>query len=282
MHSNQTAEIVKNANVLMQMPMPALRPFVKAFVIVHFPFDRTLKMLPSTNFVAEFRFRGESAFVFHGGSKLPRAAVSGLRSVADTRIYLGGTAILLMMFTELGAVAFLPNPLDAFFNATVALEKVFEHTADLGSLDEQLVTASDNVRRIETAQNFLLEHLRNTRLDPIVSASVAGIEQAGATTRIDKLAREIGLSQSALERRFRRKVGTSPKQFASIVRVINAIRLGARGQDFTSIAHSAGYSDQSHFINDFKRVTGIAPSTFFQQSSICKNAEFIGVAFTSN
>src|SRR5262245_29502463 len=110
-----------NASLLMQMPAPALRPFVKRFVIVEFPFDRKLKLLPDTGFVAEFRFRGENAL--DGGVYLPRAALSGLWETARTRIYTGGSAILLVMFTEIGAIAFLRDSLDTFLNTTMSMGK---------------------------------------------------------------------------------------------------------------------------------------------------------------
>jgi AraC-like DNA-binding protein len=93
--------------------------------------------------------------------------------------------------------------------------------------------------------------------------TVSKIEEAHGVMRIDDLARWVGLSQSALERRFRRVAGTSPKKFASIVRTRHALRLRATGSDFTSIAATTGYFDQSHFINDFKRITGLAPQSFF-------------------
>jgi AraC-like DNA-binding protein len=254
-----------------------LRPFVRSFVIVEFPFDRKLKLLPDTSFAAEFRFRGADAL--DGGNILPRAAISGLWDAVRTRIYMGGSAILLVRFTEIGAIAFLRPPLDTFFNTTRAMHKVFNHMSELGLLDEQLAEAKNHARRIQMVESFLLRQVHNITLDPIVAASLACIDQSEATIRIDELARRVGLSQSALERRFRRNVGTSPKQFASILRLKNAVRLRARGLDFTSIAHGAGYSDQSHFINDFKRVTGRAPSAFFQESSLCQGAEFLQVAF---
>jgi AraC-like DNA-binding protein len=278
--SVQPAEKAVNANVLIQVPTPALRRFVKSFVIVEFPFDRKIILLPNTSFVAVFRFRGES--VFDGRIKLPRAAISGLRDTVVTRCFIGGTAILLVMFTEIGASAFLRYPLDMFFNTTTPIEKVFDLSPQLNVLDEQIAEAKDHAQRIQIVELFLLEHLLKTKLDPVASIAVARIEEEGATARIEEVARRMGLSQSALERRFRRNVGTSPKRFSSILRLKDAIRLGARGQDFTSISHSAGYSDQSHFINDFKRATGFAPSAFFQQSAICKNAEFLQVAFASN
>ena len=273
-------EAATNANALMYMPTPSLRPFIDRFVIVEFPFDRSLRLMPTTSFLAEFRFRGDC--VLDSGAMLPRAVISGLRDTSVTRSYMGGSAILLTKFTEIGARAFLSNSLDTFFNNTLPMEKVLGSSHELGIIDEELTAAKDHIERIQIAEGFLLEHLRKTRLDPIISAAVARIEQNGTTIRIEELARQMGLSQSALERRFRRKVGTSPKRFESILRFKNAIRLGVLGQDFTSIAHSAGYTDQSHFINHFKRATGFAPSIFFRQSAICKTAEFLQVAFTSN
>jgi len=270
----------EKSNVFAQAPCEALRPFVKRFVIVEFPFDRKLKLLPDTNFTTELRFRGEHAL--DGDRELPRAAISGLWDTARTRIYRGGTGILLVMFTESGASAFLHNPLDALFNTTTAIEHVLDGAPELDVLDEQLAEAKDHARRVQLAESFLLARVHNNGLDSLVSAAVARLEATQASVRIEELARQVGLSQSALERRFRRNVGMSPKQFASILRLKNALRLRAVGHDFTSIAHSAGYSDQSHFTNDFKRVTGLAPSAFFQQSSLCRTSASLQVAFAAN
>jgi len=269
-----------NANVCMQEPASALRPFVQRFVIVEFPVDRKLRLLPSTSFFAEFRFQGES--ILDGGAKLPRAVISGLRDTATSRCYQKGCAILLIKFTEIGAMHFLRCPLDSFFNTTVPIENAFDCLPELSLLSQKLAKADHHAKRIQIAEKFVLDHVRNSTVDPIVSAAIRQIEERGITVRMDELARRIGLSQSALERRFRRKIGTSPKRFASILRLKNAIRLGGRGLDFTSVAHSAGYTDQSHFINDFKRVTGFSPASFFRKSRICKNAEFLQVAFAKN
>ena len=41
----------------------------------------------------------------------------------------------------------------------------------------------------------------------------------------------------------------------------------ATGAGLTTIAHAAGYSDQSHFNKDFKRFTGLAPGSFFARAA---------------
>jgi len=45
------------------------------------------------------------------------------------------------------------------------------------------------------------------------------------------------------------------------------LHLRKAGHDLTSIAHIAGYFDQSHFIHDFRRLTGAAPEAYFAQAA---------------
>jgi AraC-like DNA-binding protein len=278
--NHRLAKAEAKANVLIQMPSQFLRPFVKRFVVVEFPFERKLKLLPDTNLVAEFRFTGEQAF--DGTAKLPRAVISGLWDIARTRTYAGGSAILMVLFTEAGGAALLREPLEKLFNKTTAMENVLSRPTELGVIDEQLSAAKNHSQRVQIVEGFLVKRVHNNGVDPFVSAAVARIEGTQASIRIEELARRVGLSQSALERRFRRHVGTSPKQFASILRLKNSIHLRSRGHDFTSIAYSAGYSDQSHFTNEFKRITGLAPSAFFQQTAICRTSASLQVAFATN
>src|SRR5215475_889435 len=178
-----------NAIVLIQTPTQALRPFVKRFVFVEFPFDRRLKLLPDTSFIAEFRFKGDGAL--NDGATLARAAVSGLWNTARTRVYPGGTAILLVKFTESGAMAFLRDPLDTFFNTNTSAETVLNGTWRSGLFEEQLAAAKDHTRRVQIAEAFLLDHLHNVTVDPFVSNAVARIEETQAAIRIEELARRV-------------------------------------------------------------------------------------------
>ncbi|MCU1238373.1 MAG: bacterial regulatory helix-turn-helix s, AraC family protein [Candidatus Solibacter sp.] len=99
-----------------------------------------------------------------------------------------------------------------------------------------------------------------------MAAAVRWIEQGNGGRRIEQLSRYIGLSQSALERRFRRIVGVTPKRFASVVRLRHAAELCRANVDLTTAAHAAGYFDQSHFINHFRRATGRSPQAFFRRN----------------
>jgi AraC-like DNA-binding protein len=105
--------------------------------------------------------------------------------------------------------------------------------------------------------------------DRVTEAAAAQIRKRHGAVRMEELARALDLSLSALERRFHKKLGTSPRKFASIVRMRHVLQLRRAGGSLTEIAHQAGYCDQSHFIKDFKSFTGLAPESFFRQTSFC-------------
>ncbi len=249
--------------VFEQVPGPALRPFIKRFLVVEYPSFHRDAHLPDTSAVAAFSFQGGCRI--DGDRWAPPAAFTGLRETLRAHEHCCGHAVLLATFTPVGASAFLRPSLEEFAGTTTDLSGILDRPGEFERLHEQLAGARNHRRRVKLLEDFLLARIRVSEPDPLVAAAVGWLEQGPGPKRIDDLTRYIGLSQSALERRFRRIVGISPKKFASVVRLRHAVRLRATGTDFTAVAHAAGYFDQSHFIKDFRRATGSAPDAFFRQ-----------------
>lgn len=76
---------------------------------------------------------------------------------------------------------------------------------------------------------------------------------------IDALAREIGMSRSALTLRFSQRVGRAPMDYLTHWRMILAQRQLASGSSISDVAVAVGYSSPSAFAHAFKRVTGYTP-----------------------
>jgi len=73
------------------------------------------------------------------------------------------------------------------------------------------------------------------------------------------------LSISALERRFKKYLGKTPKQFINEVRLENARRLLVETNlPIADIANETGFSDHSYFSQQFKRFFGDLPSELRQ------------------
>jgi methylphosphotriester-DNA--protein-cysteine methyltransferase len=89
------------------------------------------------------------------------------------------------------------------------------------------------------------------------------IHQNKGTIRITELMAQLHISQSPLEKRFRQAVGTSPKKYASIVRMKHALQQFDAATSLTALGYEAGFYDQAHFIKAFKTFTGDTPENFF-------------------
>jgi AraC-like DNA-binding protein len=246
-----------------RVPHAALRPFIERFLVVEFPSFHRDAHLPGAGAVAAFSLRGKCRI--DDALWAPPAAFTGLRGTLRAHEHCDNHAVLLVAFTPAGAAAFVPASLQELAGTTTDLSSILGRPAEIDRLHEQLCESGNHERRVELLEEFMLERLANAEPDPLVKAAVARLESDAGGSRIDELARYVGLSQSALERRFRRIVGISPKKFASILRLQRAVQLRAGGADLTAVAHGAGYFDQSHFINDFRRATGSSPEAFFER-----------------
>ena len=90
------------------------------------------------------------------------------------------------------------------------------------------------------------------------------MEQEAGSLRIAALSRRLGVSIKKLERDFAKRVGLNPKSFGRILRIQSALRAIETDlpQGFAGVAYDCGFSDQSHFIREFKRFTGETPAEF--------------------
>ncbi|KRE89372.1 hypothetical protein ASG87_03260 [Frateuria sp. Soil773] len=108
--------------------------------------------------------------------------------------------------------------------------------------DASLLAVLPRLPSSDTAR--LLRHLQGRRLLP--TATVLG--------------EETGMGLRTLQRRFMDHLGVSPRQHLRYLRFAQARRLlerpGARAAD---VALAAGYSDQAHFVREFRRFAGVTP-----------------------
>ena len=80
--------------------------------------------------------------------------------------------------------------------------------------------------------------------------------------RIDEIAHEAGLEPVRFARLFRRAYGCTPSDFVRAERVAHACDALRAGIPLAEAARRAGFYDQSHFCNVFRRVTGMTPGTW--------------------
>jgi methylphosphotriester-DNA--protein-cysteine methyltransferase len=154
------------------------------------------------------------------------------------------------------------------FGETLALDDLIAHR-DVDDVLSRVGEAKDNAERVAAVEAFLLRRQLQRTPDAIVAHAARAIEMTHGSIRVGALARRLGITQNALERRFRERVGATPKQFASIVRLRHAVELQRSGATLTQVATEAGYFDQPHWNRQFRSAMGQAPQRFFTESEYC-------------
>lgn len=151
----------------------------------------------------------------------------------------------------------------------------------LAAIRPRLLAESDPAAVVD----LLTAHLRE-QLDP----DVAGVDRCAAalatldarpTIEIRELAAMLGVSNGFLDREFVRVVGLTPHAVARIARLRRVLAgVDVFGEvNWTRIAAEAGWFDQSHFIRDFKRHTGVTPSAYLRSQRAAYTASDAAAGF---
>lgn len=258
-----------------QMPTALLRPWVLSYILIDSQSARVNKVLPDTSLVMAFRYKGMLSYGSEDKKNhLPSSTLSGLRKSLREFNYSKNTGNILVLFKETGAAAFFKIPLHTVFEESVSLDNFVDHQI-LSNLEDKLAEAKDDTKRIELIEAFLLSELYNPKQDRLILSSLKKIYSAKGLVKIKNLAETLYISHDAFEKRFRRIVGTSPKQFSSIIRMKTITETGHQKKSLTKIALDSGYFDQPHFNRDFRLFTGQTPTEFFKYPSHLQINEFI-------
>lgn len=179
------------------------------------------------------------------------------------RIIHHDTGILVVRFREGGASSLFDFPINEMFSETLTLDNIFG-ASEMRLMEEKLALSRLHEEKIEIVETFLRSKIKHHRKDDMVIDAARKIINAGGQVRIKALCRDLHISESQFEKRFKRSVGTSAKKFSSLVRIGAIIATAQHDNNVTERAYDAGYFDQAHFTRDFKSYTGLTPRQFFK------------------
>ena len=136
----------------------------------------------------------------------------------------------------------------------------------INDLVEQIQTAPSSEHRVQIAVDFFRQRAAmQARRDRLYfSEAMHYIRMESGQQSVDDICGKVFVGKRQLQRIFQENIGISPKLYGRIVRFKGAYDYVQRHPrtTWTEISHHFGYSDQSHFIRDFREFTGENPGAF--------------------
>lgn len=217
--------------------------------------ESPLEILPDAQFALGFGISDRDCRILVGGpcTKAVRLSVTDTRDFFFIRFRSGR----------------LPRLLD-IRPADLVDETERDLTSVMGRSSDEWGERLRAVEGLEAKQRILESLLPIARLEPLCQdrrclRAVAQVEATQGRIQVSALAQELGISTRTLERLFLEQIGLTPKRFIRNVRFQQAVHLLRTRPARASLGHLAqvcGFADQTHFINDFKELSGSLPSAF--------------------
>ncbi len=249
-------------------PNKILHKFIKNYFIVET--DNTIDYLPKERVYP----CGYATMVFHYGSPSkfqkknsgkyiePNLVICGQQTNYYDLSLSGKTGMILIVFRPHGLKSFFNFPITELLNENLSLQDLANNEAN--ELEDKLFNAPNNKQRVIHLEKFLIKRLVYNAEYERVEYAVKIIEHSKGQLKAQDIAHEVCLGIKQFERTFSKYVGVNPKKFASIVRFQNVIQMNSKNKkSMSQLAYDNGYYDQSHFIHDFKSLTGQTPKAFF-------------------
>lgn len=248
-------------------PSERLKPFVRYYWILKSP-----AMQPTLTFPI-----GYPQLIFHRGARfhIPEPAAEQAQFTISGQVNFpaeiqshGSVETIVVVFHPHAAGTVFNIPVSAFYNQEIDGYSL----GDLG-----LNRMADEVLHNDDSEDTirLIERCLELRLN---ECGLHDFNRIGASLRelfhnrifhVEEMAHRACLSRKQFERIFLKAVGMKPKEYSSVARFQKSLWLMQNGnQDFADISYACGYSDQSHFIREFRRFSGFTPTGLLKKQPV--------------
>ncbi|OMP77391.1 helix-turn-helix transcriptional regulator [[Flexibacter] sp. ATCC 35208] len=197
----------------------------------------------------------------------PRCFVIGQLTRPLEIVATGKTGIFSVRFHPDGFSPFTHLPLSEMENSAIPLERLFGN--DGKNVELAILNAPGVSERIKEVEQFLTNRLATAEtIDHITRSLIEAIWHSNGQLSVTALSRQSQIKSRRLERRFLSDVGMSPKQLSRVIRLNNIFKKLISGKEtsLTALAYEGNYFDQSHFIKEFKQLTGYTPKQYYNDN----------------
>lgn len=191
--------------------------------------------------------------------------LSGIRREFITIEVAHNSSMMVARFKPGRALPFFGRPLNEFAGQVTEMDCVWGHRFE--SLREEILESESPGQRIAVLERGLLRIAESSlEINPAIDHALSLLSGPLDLT-IAELRQRLGFSHRHLVHLFDKHVGISPKFFSRLLKFQKVLHALERDEkvSWTGVAHDSGYYDQAHFINEFRKFSGLAPAAYLTE-----------------
>jgi AraC-like DNA-binding protein len=247
------------------LPHPALRNDVECYWCVTGNSTDFWTVYPDACMDILFNFGSFIETRNDDGSELSRntAFVIGNMFTPIQSRSIGTTDLFGIRFRAAGMGRIVRVPLAEFNDASLSLNTVYRLAPEAEQL--QPLTVRERINMID---RWLLKRMTFPNGKPEAwEHCLNTIVARDGNINVYDLAREVGISQKQMERKFVEKVGPTPKQFAQLLKFRKLREYLANRQDesLMNVAYDFDFADHAHLTKFFRKFAQKTPSEFLRE-----------------
>jgi len=235
-----------------------------------------LSILPDTATYLCFLYADSLQTTHKGGVYTTRSGLAGFQSFRSDLGGLGKVSGVSARITPWGLNVFRSGIVKDCAEKRVDCRDIFPRYS-IEKIEDKLSTMRTAKERVQCVEDFLLAILNRDNEDLLIQKACRDLSASNGNYPIRMLARNLGLTERTFERRFLNHVGATPKKYARVVRLRNAIFQRKTLSTWADVACAVGYYDQSHMIHDFQELYGISPESLYPQIDVSQTIQFSGL-----
>jgi len=173
--------------------------------------------------------------------------------------------MFVIQFKPFGAYPFLHLPMHHLADKVVPGKDIPK--AGLLEFREKLTNAESSLAKFAAVDAWLESRYQEALTAPKSIVDIVERLQAQPAVKLNEVIDHYEGTQKHLISQFKKFIGITPKQYQRILR-FNGVFVQIQAQQLLSwsdIAHRCGYSDQSHFIREFRSFSGFNPESYLRQ-----------------
>jgi len=173
--------------------------------------------------------------------------------------------------TDVFIVTCKPTVLSRFLDLNmVAGNRAYIPLSDqlFGPVWEMMSKCCSTAGKIDIFTGFIINLQQEPYVPDDTDAMYERIISSNFSTPLKEVLMDFNVSERTVQRKFRQRLGITPKMLSRIVK-INYLwnKTGvSENIDYQDLVFMGNYFDQTHFIKDFKAITGETPDHFFRRN----------------